>query len=71
MLLYTGIYASLPGDEPITWEKEEAMKIKPDMHGLSQPKLACPFCQTQFVTEDGDNNSGDMPKLLCPFYDWK
>ena len=47
------------------------MKIKPDMHGLSQPKLACPFCQTQFVTEDGDNNSGDMPKLLCPFYDWK
>ena len=39
------------------------MKIKPDMLGLSQPKLACPFCQTQFVTEDGlgDNNSGDMP----------
>ena len=25
-----------------------------------QPKLSCPFCQTQFVTEDGlgDNNSG-------------
>ena len=37
MLLYTGIYASLPGDEPIdpiTWEREEAMKIKSDMLGL-------------------------------------